>query len=597
MTVDGVLCMATISVTEQHAEVTSGRRTGGRLGSLLVLLVIGWGLVSGRLLLLYWAERDAMRHRVLRQQTTTATVRARPGDILDRHGRLLATSIDTHSLYAVPRKIEDPHAFAAAVAPILQQPIDSLIGRLASNADKGFLWLARRISPEQVEQIRQLSLPAESLGFEQEYLRHNPHGRLAVHVLGMRDIDGQGRGGIEQAWQPYLRGQDGERVLVRDARNRVVHLYELPERQVRHGVTVRLSLDARLQAETEQALRRAHEQWQPRGSVAILCDPQSCEILAMASLPDFDPESPESFQEEAWMNRAIAWSYEPGSTIKPLFVAWALQQGLVQPDTRFAGHGGAYRMGKRLLHDTQPHGEMSLADVLIVSSNIGMAQIGERLGNGGLAEALGRVGFGFRTGIGLAGELPGFVRPLPEWTDYSTGSIPMGQELMVTPLQMLVAHAVLANGGHYRQPRLVLEPASAPQITGPLIDMAVLDRAICRWVVTDPLARVFTEGTGRRLGGEGLSLFGKTGTSQIYDPDQQGYSRTRLVCSFVCGTPAEHPELLVLVVVDEPTVGDSHYGSNVAAPTAIEILRAAQKARQTPVARGAVAPIRAPLTE
>ena len=567
-------------------------RLAGRLWLLTGLLMLGWSLVAGRLLLIYLAERDAMQNRVVRQQTTTEVVQARPGDILDRQGRLLATSIDTFSLYAIPKKIQNPGTFAAAVAPFLNLPAETLTDRIHSHRDKGFLWLARRMTPTQVAEIRELKLPGETFGFEREFLRHYPQGELGVHVLGLRDIDGTGHGGVEQAWDDVLKGRDGERILVRDALNRVVHLYEPAEKQVKHGSTVRLTLDLRLQELVETELKKVHENWKPQGSCAILCDPQTCEVLAMASQPNFHPERLEQVHENAWMNRAIAWSYEPGSTIKPLIVAWALQQGVVTRDTTLSGHGGAYRMGQRLLHDTHPHGEMNLADVLIQSSNIGMAQIGERLTNPGLAEALSRFGFGFRTGIGLAGELPGFVRPLPEWNDYSTGSIPMGQELMVTPLQMIVAHAVLANGGHYRQPRLVLEPRAATRMNGTLIDMPVVDRAICHWLVADPMARVLTEGTGRRLHTAGLPLFGKTGTSQLYDPELGGYSRSKSVCSFVCGLPAHQPELIVIVVLDQPSVGDSNYGSNVAAPTAVKILQDAHGLWSRPLAHGPVAPIR-----
>ncbi len=557
---------------------------GGLLGCV-------WLIIAGRLVTLYFAERDAMQDRLTNQQTTTQTVRARPGDILDRNGRLLATSVDMHSLYAVPREIESIPDFAAAVGPVLELDIDELQAKLERYRDKGFVWLARRIERGQVDAIRQLELPSGTYGFEREFRRHYPQGALAAHVLGLRDIDGVGRGGIEQGWNKTIRGKDGKRVLVRDAHNRVVHLYEAADEPVEHGKTVRLTLDVRLQQIVEEELAAVQEQWQPIGSCAILCDPQTCEILAMASQPSFHPEQPATFRDDAWMNRAIAWTYEPGSTMKPLIVAWAMQQKKVSPQSVFFGHGGAYRMGPRLLHDTHPHGDMSLADVLIQSSNIGMAQIGEQLTNPGLAAGLDHFGFGYRTGVGLAGELPGFVRPLPEWNIYSTGSIPMGQEMMATPLQMLVAHATLANGGHYRQPLLVLDPTEGPAGTQ-LIDTPVVDRGICRWVVTDPMRRVLTEGTGRRVNVQGLSLFGKTGTSQVYDPEIQAYSNTKTVCSFVCGIPAHDPQLLVIVAVDQPTVGHSHFGSNVAAPAAVEILKRSHPLHARPIARSLVAPIR-----
>lgn len=249
-------------------------------------------------------------------------------------------------------------------------------------------------------------------------------------------------------------------------------------------------------------------------------------------------------------------------------------------------------MKNRILHDTHAYGEMTLADVLITSSNIGMAQIGERLTNAGLARGLAAFGFGYPTGIGLAGELPGFVRPLPEWTDYSTGSIPMGHELMVTPLQMLMAQATLANGGSYRQPRLILDPPTIDHGRGQMIESPILERGVCRWIVTDPMKRVLTEGTGRRVNVAGLSLFGKTGTSQVYDPELGGYSWEKTVCSFVCGMPAENPELILIVVVDQPTVGSNHFGSSVAAPAAVRMLQQAYPLLTRPVAGSLLQPIR-----
>ncbi len=537
------------------------------------ILFIGWGIVTFRLVGMYFGEAKLMKDHLARQQTTTEKIRARPGDILDRNGRLLATSVDTRSLYVVPRQIEKRDQFANKIASVLELSPEFIKQKIEKHRSKGFLWIARRLELSVVKEIHDLQLNKETYGFRREYKRSYPNGSLAVHLLGLRDIDGEGHGGIEQAYQKTLSGKAGKRVLVRDARNRVIHLYEDPQQPVIQGKTIQLTIDLRMQKVIEQELDQLMETWQPRGCCAILCDPQTGEVLGISSRPTFNPEDAKTFRDDAWMNRAIAWAYEPGSTIKPLIVASALRQQVVSTESTFHGHWGEYRMGNRLLHDTHAYGQLSLAEVLIKSSNIGMAQIGEKMTNAGLYESLQRFGFGLRTGSGLPGELTGTVRPLSRWNRYSTGSIPMGQELSVTPLQMIAAHSVLANGGLYQQPRFVLQiDRKDPRSVVPGLQMRLMDSEISQWIIRNPMRRVMSEGTGRRVNRKELDLFGKTGTSQLYDPETARYSQTKTVCSFVCGVPAENPRLLVLVAVDQPTLGRSHYGGTVAGPTAVEIL-------------------------
>ncbi len=544
-----------------------------RLLFLTAALFVGWGIVTFRLAGMYFSESMLMKDHLARQQTATETIRARPGDILDRNGHLLATSVDLQSLYVVPRKIKNRNQFVRKLASVLSLTPESLERKIEKHRDKGFLWIARRLDPAVAIAIHELQLNKETYGFRREYKRSYPNGSLAVHLLGLRDIDGEGHGGIEQAYQKTLSGKSGQRIIVRDARNRIIHLYEDSKQPVVQGKTIQLTIDLRMQKVIEQELDRLMETWQPRGCCAILCDPRSGDILGLCSRPTFNPEEAKTFRDDAWMNRVIAWTYEPGSTIKPLIVASALKQKVISTDSTFHGHWGEYRMGNRLLHDSHAYGQLSLAEVLIKSSNIGMAQIGEKMTNAGLYESLQRFGFGLRTGSGLPGELTGTVRPLSRWNQYSTGSIPMGQELSVTPLQMIAAHSVLANGGIYQQPRFVLKiDRKDPRSVVPGLQMRLMDSEISRWIVRDPMRRVMSEGTGRRVNRKELDLFGKTGTSQLFDPEIRRYSSTKTVCSFVCGIPAENPTLLVLVAVDQPTLGRNHYGGTVAGPTAVEIL-------------------------
>jgi cell division protein FtsI/penicillin-binding protein 2 len=253
-----------------------------------------------------------------------------------------------------------------------------------------------------------------------------------------------------------LRGDDGVRRILRDARGRVLEAADLEDRPLRDGERVELALDVVAQLYAEQALEELAREWKPKSCCAVVMDPTTSDVLAMASWPTFDPNEPAGIPDAAWKNRTLADMYEPGSTFKPFVVAWGMRQGLLRRDEVFDCENGEYRMGRRVLHDHHRYGALDVTDILVKSSNIGMAKIGERMGNAGLYEAASSFGFGAPTGIGLPGELGGKLRPLADWNGYSTGSVPMGQEIAVTPLQMAAAYCALANGGEWRTPRLIL---------------------------------------------------------------------------------------------------------------------------------------------
>lgn len=548
-------------------------------------MVIGvlflWVVLALRLIDLQVLNRMGLADKAERQRTLNETIPARPGDIVDRHGRLLATTIRAESLFINPQAVENPWEFARTIADAAGVDADTLFVRLSKSRDKQFLWVKRRISDEAAERVKSLNLPKGVHGFREEYLRQYPQGQLAVHILGFRDIDGRGQGGIEQSFDSVLRGTDGTRVLIRDARGKVLDVQESVAEAPRHGRTVVLTLDAVIQLYAERELDRIMEAWQPLHAGAIVMDPHSGEVLAMASRPTFDPNDPADVPPDAWKNFNIASVYEPGSTFKPFIVACALKEGLIEREEILDCENGAYRMGKRLLHDHHPYGMLSVSDVLVKSSNIGMAKIGERLTNPKLFEAVKAFGFGERTGVELPGEVAGLVRPLKSWDEYSTGSIPMGQELAVTPLQLITAHAALANGGNLMRPHFVLrhtDPiASEGQSAPPVRSRAqfvssVIESDIAHWLVQGPMADVVKHGTGKRAQLEDYIVFGKTGTAQKLDPETGTYAKDRDVCSFLCGAPAANPRLLVLIVVDEPR-GENLGGGTVAAPHAAELLK------------------------
>lgn len=535
----------------------------------LVLAI--WGVLAARLVHVQWFCREEYGSQALRQQVSEEIIPARPGDLLDRKGHLLATTVSAPSAFVNPSRIDSPREFASQLAPVLGLDADELCRRIERHSQRQFLWVKRLLTEEQAAAVRELQFSRDVLGLRREFKRHYPQGTLAAHVIGLRDIDGQGRGGAEEAFESLLRGEDGVRHFVRDARGYVLEFLEEVTRPPKHGASVVLTLDIVMQMFVERRLDRLIDEDRPRGACAVVLDPRTGEVLAMASRPTFDPNHPAQVPPEAWKNLAISAVYEPGSTYKPFVVAWAMQQGLLERDEVFHCENGAYRMGRRVLHDHHPYGKLTLTDVLVKSSNIGMAKIGERLGNEQLHALSSAFGFGRRTGIELPGELPGLLRPLRDWTSYSTGSIPMGQELAATPLQVLAAHAVLANGGRKITPHLLLTTDEPQRAASHVVVSPVIDREIADWVVTVPMTDVVRRGTGTKAQLRGVNVFGKTGTAQKAAADGRGYSSTRHVASFVCGAPSEHPRLLVIVCVDEPG-GDQQFGGTISAPAAADIL-------------------------
>jgi cell division protein FtsI/penicillin-binding protein 2 len=329
-----------------------------------------------------------------------------------------------------------------------------------------------------------------------------------------------------------------------------------------------------LQVYAERALDSVVAQWKPLSACAIVLDPKTGDVLAMASRPTFDPNHAAEASPEAWKNRSIADMYEPGSTFKPFVVAWGLAQGSIRHDEVFNCENGEYRMGSRVLHDHHKYGSLSVVDILVKSSNIGMAKIGQRMGNARLCQAALAFGFGARSGIELPGELSGRVRPLKQWNSYSTGSVPMGQEIAATPLQIVAAYGALANGGTLMTPRLVVRESDRGGSAGAEIVSPVVERGIADWVRREALSAVVSRGTGKKAAISGYEIFGKTGTAQKLDPSTGLYSRELHVSSFVCGAPVDDPKVLVMISVDQPSVSlnGEHFGGSVAAPAAGELL-------------------------
>jgi cell division protein FtsI/penicillin-binding protein 2 len=535
---------------------------------------VAWTLLAVRLVQIQWWQQDKFADRAEQQREYAEVIMARPGDIVDRQGRLMATTLTERSLYVVPSRIAKPWTVANSLAPVLDMKVDQLFEKIGERRDRHFLWVKRRLTNDEVEKVKLLELPAGSWGFRDEYRREYPQGVVAAHVLGLRDIDGIGRGGIEEGMDPVLSGENGRRKLARDSRGRVIEILDDVEQPPRSGQSIRLSLDLVVQLFAERELDSVMSEWKPESCCCVVLDPKTGDVMAMATRPTFDPNHPEQAAAAAWKNRAIADIYEPGSTFKPFVVSYGLDQHVLHKSDSFDCENGLYRMGRRLLHDHHRYGTLSLTDVLVKSSNIGMAKIGERMTNERLFAAATQFGFGRKTGIELPGELPGILRPLKEWTSYSTGSIPMGHELATTPLQLVTAHAALANGGRLVRPRVVLPNSSDSTAAVRQISEPTVHPEVAKWLVEVPMQEVVTRGTGKRARIPGYNVFGKTGTAQCISPSG-GYVHGKYISSFVCGAPVEDPRLLVLVVVNQSSVGGETFGGKVAAPAAANVLKQA----------------------
>ncbi|MFT4555657.1 MAG: cell division protein FtsI (penicillin-binding protein 3) [Planctomycetaceae bacterium] len=559
----------------------------GRVRFISTVMIGLWAIVIGRLFIVQCEQADELASYATRQQLTEVTVSARPADLVDRSGRLLATTIVSQSLFVDPQRLDVDDEFIANLAETLSIDADHLKERIAEHTDKRFLWVKRRVNDDEAAAVQLLDWPDSAYGFRDEFLRKYPQGHVASHVLGYRDIDGAGQGGVEQSLNHLIEGIPGKRKLVRDALGRIVEVSFDPDSEPKRFDAVQLTLDLTIQMFAEKALDEIVEEWKPTGACAIVMEPKSGDVLAMVSRPTYSLSDMSHVPSNAWRNQAISIIYEPGSTLKPFIVAEALQAGLIKRDEMFDCENGEYKMGPRVLHDHHRYGELSVTDVLVKSSNIGMAKIGERLKNRGLYNATLKFGFGRPTGIDLPGELSGILRPLKQWNGYSTGSIPMGHELAVTPLQLITAQAALANGGRLITPRILKgvqgersDSARAFQISledPSLAEPATIVRPtvsaeVARWVIEEPMTQVVSRGTGRNAKIPGYSVFGKTGTAQKMDPETGGYSKTLHSSSFICGAPARNPRVIVLVVVDEPQSGSTHYGGTIAAPAAAKIL-------------------------
>ncbi|HEY8926955.1 MAG TPA: penicillin-binding protein 2, partial [Polyangia bacterium] len=504
----------------------------------------------------------------------------RRGRILDREGGELASTADVDSVFCNPRQLPDPQAAARSLAKVLgldAKEMKELSARLGQR--RFFAWVKRKVTPEEADAVRALELPG--VGFTREPRRFYPNRTLAATVMGHAGLDGRGQEGVELALDRHLRGQNSSLQGVRDALGRELFLDGMGESADGAGSDVTLTIDRYLTFVTEQAIADAQARHHAKAVVAIVMDPRNGEVLAMASTPSYNPNDPSTAVERAARNRAITDAFEPGSTMKTFTIAAALDARAVRPTDQFDCMMGRMTVGKYTIHDTHPHGALTVAEIFKFSSNIGATKVARRLGRERFADALGRFGFGRPTGIGLPGERAGLLRPVEKWGDIGFANVSFGQGLTVTPLQVVAAMSAIAAGGVYHPPRIITRVVRRDGSEEPLPErpaVRVISERAAAEMTTIMEGVTQVGGTARAAAVDGYVVAGKTGTAQKVSGGH--YDSSKWVSSFIGFVPSEAPRVAIAVMVDEPQ--GAHLGGAVAAPIFKEIAEQALRYLHVP---------------
>jgi len=539
------------------------RRAGlrpGRLDFVAAVALAGFLALFARAIQLQTLDAEWLSDRAGRQAQTTVSLEALRADLEDRRGSPLAVSATVDSVGGWPKRIADRRAAARALAGPLRVPARELDSRLARGT--GFVWLQRWVAPDVAQKVTRLSLTGVQLIPERR--RFYPNGDLAGPLLGFADRDGRGLSGVELAYDRELRGVSAALSAQRDAHGNVLPTVASAP-AARAGRPVRLAIDVRLQHFAESALAEALRKTGARHATLVAMDPRTGEILALAEAPGFDPNRFWVEDKSLYRARAFVDGFEPGSTLKPFSVALALDAGVTTPTEVFDCENGRYKIGRRVIRDFHPHELLTVSDIVRLSSNIGAAKISERLGARRLVEGLRSFGFGDVPGSGFPGEIPGVLRDLRERQAVERANLSFGQGITVTPVQLVSAMAVFANGGRRVTPRLLAvrsDGEAAPPELGPRV---ISERTASS--VMAMLRAVVEDGTGTAAALPNVPVAGKTGTAQKVK--EGTYSQKDYIASFVGIAPAVSPRFVIGIFVDEPQ--GLHTGGAVAAPVFREV--------------------------
>jgi cell division protein FtsI (penicillin-binding protein 3) len=526
----------------------------------LIIIMAMWGTAIGaRLFFLQVVHSAYYKNRAERQQQRPHDVSPRRGIIYDRNGSELAVSIKVDSVWAAPDEIENLDATAKTLSALTRVPRTELLEKL--DTQKSFVWIKRKLNADQAAAIRRANLPG--IYFEKEDRRFYPKRELAAHVLGYVDIDEKGLGGLEYRYNSSVNGDPGRILVMTDARGRSYNSIEQP---VAPGANLITTIDENIQYIVEREIAATAATTRAKGVSIIVMDPRNGEILGMGNYPTFNPNEYAKYSPQSWVNRAVSHTYEPGSTFKIVTAVSAFEEGLAEPSELIDCQMGLINVFGRVIHDWKRFGVLTVKQIMQNSSDVGAIKLALRLGDERFAQHIDLLGFGKPTNIDLPGEERGLARPVSRWTKSSIGSIAMGQEIGVTPLQIVRMVSAVGNGGILYDP-YVVKKVQHPQKGVLSQTEAHGERVISAETAAklqDMLEAVVTDGTAKSGRLDGYTAAGKTGTAQKIEETTGRYSATKYVASFAGFAPATNPVIALIVMIDEP-IG-AHHGGEVGAP-------------------------------
>lgn len=538
-----------------------------RIIFLFIIFIILFLSLIYRLYNIQVIQRNKFEEIAQQEHLTSFSIEGERGNIYDRNYKKLAVNINVQSLFAIPPKIENPQETAQKISSILNIKVKDVLEKL--NQKKSFVWVERKLTETEVAGIEKLNL--EGFNFLDESKRNYPKNYLASNLMGFVGIDNQGLEGLESFFDKELKGLPGLSILERDATGSEVPLSIKEAIAHKDGHSIVLTIDEVIQYITEEALDKAFQKSKAKAGIAIVVRPKTGEILAMAIKPSYDPNYFNSYPRDLWRNRAVTDAYEPGSTFKIITIATALEERVVNLNDQFNCVGWTKYNGT-VFHDIHQHGSQNLTDIVKNSCNVGVIEVGTRLDEKVFEKSIRRFGFGTLTEINLPGEINGLVRSVKDWSRISLASLSIGQEISVTPLQLIMAVSAIANRGTLMKPMIVKEIVDSMQSKirifkpKPVRQVVSVDTAL---TMTKILEQVVEDGTGTMAKVAGYQIAGKTGTAQKFDFSTGKYSKDKYSSWFVGYVPAENPEISILVLLDEPK--GSYYGGTVAAPVFQEI--------------------------
>lgn len=536
----------------------------GRLFLSLVILALWTGGIVFRLAQLQIRDHEHYSQRAEGQHHRKVELQAPRGTIFDARGRELAVSVEVDSVWVDPSRVEDTVAMASELAGVLK--IDRRALTRSMDGAREFAWVARLLDPPQAAAVRQLRLPG--VGYLKESKRYYPMRQVASQVVGFAGVDNRGLEGIEGAYNTLVAGKAARRGVLRDARRGTVLLPNLSFRDPQPGSDLYLTIDVWIQYLLERELSAAVQSTGAKSGTALILDPNSGAVLAMASVPTFDPNRFGDYSRDQWRNRAVTDSLEPGSTFKMVTAAAALEANLVDPSDVFDCEKGSVVVRGKRIHDHHPFDQLTFREVIAKSSNVGAIKVGLLVGESLLYEQIRKFGFGRLTGIDLPGESAGLLQPVERWYKRAVAYISFGQGLSVTSVQLASAFAAVANGGQLYRPYVVAavgRDGVRQPLDGRPEPMGRAVSASTARTLERLLEAVVEEGTGRKAAIDGYRVAGKTGTAQKAAASG-GYAQGRYVASFVGFAPARRPRLVGLVALDEPDPRRGYHGGDVAAP-------------------------------